>query len=90
MTQIYNSKLILPISRPRGLNGHGRIQYRGGSGRKEIHNGAPEEDVSKLRMIMRPLGFTVMVCMVNSVKEAESRRFPRQNFAKFKSTFLVT
>lgn len=45
-----------------------RNKYGKGIGKNDI---APEipEDVSKLRMIMRPLGFTLMVCL-KSVHES--------------------
>lgn len=38
-----------------------RNQYGKGIGKNHIEPEIPE-DVSKLRMIMRPLGFTLMVC----------------------------
>lgn len=38
-----------------------RNQYGKGIGKNNIEPEIPE-DVSKLRMIMRPLGFTLMVC----------------------------
>ena len=41
-------------------NGQARNQYGKGIGRNEIEPEIPK-DVSKLRMIMRPLGFTIMV-----------------------------
>ncbi|KAL9965702.1 hypothetical protein ACROYT_G029541 [Oculina patagonica] len=45
-------------------NGHARNQYGKGIGRNEIQPEIPE-DVSKLRRIMRPLGFTIMTGAVS-------------------------
>ena len=46
--------------RSRRYSGDGRVQHRKRLGKRELHPGRPEDE-SKFKMIMRPLGFTVMV-----------------------------
>ena len=46
--------------RTRRFNGDGRIRHRKRLGKREMYSEAPEHE-SKLKIIMRPLGFTLMV-----------------------------
>ena len=51
---------LFMYGRSRRYSGDGRVQHRKRLGKRELHPGRPEDE-SKFKMIVRPLGFTVMV-----------------------------
>ena len=55
----WNLSLFM-YGRSRRYSGDGRVQHRKRLGKRELHPGRPEDE-SKFKMILRPLGFTVMV-----------------------------
>ncbi|XP_073255927.1 presenilin-associated rhomboid-like protein, mitochondrial [Porites lutea] len=77
--------------RSRRYSGDGRVQHRKRLGKRELHPGRPEDE-SKFKMIVRPLGFTVMTGAVSfgacSILQYEKVRssYIHKNQAYFPST----